>query len=278
MHRSWLLSGSSLRPLALKQHWTSTFPYGWLWTVAFGPDLQVELLPYAASFTRTWVNQRVFLVQQLGWCRTTTVSSYEHLGTSLYLRELLCRREEVLSVPRISSFWKRSVSPRFLGVFLLLLFWFVFVFWGCVVSAFGRHLAFCFSPVQLENSWPTTRRFDDRPSLERARHELKKQVWQDPLLFRSFLRHYSETINSAVARKAILRRQLQMAWDYAFAWVKAEPPTHHMACPWQILLAVVSTALLWGWSGEAGILAMTWGGLLRAGEATAALRDLWING
>ena len=84
--------------------------------------------------------------------------------------------------------------------------------------------------------------------------------------------HYSETINSVVARKAILRRQLQMAWDYAFAWVKAEPPTHHMACPWQILLAVVSTALLWGWSREAGILAMTWGGLLRAGEATAAMR------
>lgn len=84
--------------------------------------------------------------------------------------------------------------------------------------------------------------------------------------------HYSETINSVVARKAILRRQLQMAWDYAFAWVKAEPPTHHMACPWQILLAVVSTALLWSWSREAGILAMTWGGLLRAGEATAAMR------
>ena len=84
--------------------------------------------------------------------------------------------------------------------------------------------------------------------------------------------HYSETINSVVSRKAILRRQLQMAWDYAFAWVKAEPPTHHMACPWQILLAIVGTSLLWGWCREAGIFAMTWGGLLRAGEATSALR------
>ena len=59
----------------------------------------------------------------------------------------------------------------------LLCFWFVFVFRGSFVSAFGRHLAFCISPVllQLENSWPTTRRFDDRPSLERAPHEPKKK-------------------------------------------------------------------------------------------------------
>ena len=128
------------------------------WTVAIGPDLQVELLPYAASSTRTWVNQRVPLVQQLGWCRTTTFSSYEQLGTSFYLRELLCRREEVLSVPRISFFWKRSVSPRFLGVFLLLCFWFVFVFWGCFVSAFGGHLAFCFSHLFSYNL-----RIVDRP-------------------------------------------------------------------------------------------------------------------
>ena len=146
------------------------------WTVAIGPDLQVELLPCAASSTRTWVNQRVPLVQQLGWCRTTTFSSYEQLGTSFYLRELLCRREEVLSVPRISFSESVVFHLDFWVSSFLLCFWFVFVFWGCFVSAFGRHLAFCFSPalLQLENSWPTTRRFDDRPSLECARHELKK--------------------------------------------------------------------------------------------------------
>ena len=33
--------------------------------------------------------------------------------------------------------------------------------------------------------------------------------------------HFSETINSVVSRRPVLRRQLQMAWDYAFAWVKA---------------------------------------------------------
>ena len=84
--------------------------------------------------------------------------------------------------------------------------------------------------------------------------------------------HYSETINSVVSKKAILRRQLQMAWDFAFAWMKAEPPTHHTACPWQILLSLVATSLLWGWTREAGALALTWGGLLRAGEMTSAFR------
>ena len=84
--------------------------------------------------------------------------------------------------------------------------------------------------------------------------------------------HFSETINSVVAKKAVLRRNLQMAWDYAFAWVKAEPPVHHTACPWQVLLALVSTSLMWGWVTEAGMLALIWGGLLRAGEAIKATR------
>ena len=69
-----------------------------------------------------------------------------------------------------------------------LIFWvsscgFPVCFWlgGAVFCLFclvclGRHLAFCFSPVllQCENSWSTTRRFDDRQSSERARHGLKK--------------------------------------------------------------------------------------------------------
>lgn len=84
--------------------------------------------------------------------------------------------------------------------------------------------------------------------------------------------HYSETINSVVSKRAVLRRQLQMAWDYAFAWVKAEPPVHHLACPWQVALALIATSLMWGWVREAGIIALTWGGLLRAGEAISALR------
>ena len=45
---------------------------------------------------------------------------------------------------------------------------------------FERHLAFCFSPVleQRENRRSKTKRFDDRQSHERARHELKKKLWE----------------------------------------------------------------------------------------------------
>ena len=89
------------------------------------------------------------------------------------------KREEVLRAPRISSFWKRSVSLSFLDVFFLFVFGLCSCFGACFVSAIWRHPAFCISPVLLqpENSWPTTRRFDDRLSLERARHELKKILW-----------------------------------------------------------------------------------------------------
>ena len=48
-----------------------------------------------------------------------------------------------------------------------------FVFWFCI----GRHLAFAltYSPT-CGNSQSKTIRFDDRLSLERARHELKKKM------------------------------------------------------------------------------------------------------
>ena len=40
---------------------------------------------------------------------------------------------------------------------------------------FWRHLAFCFQLPTCGNSQSKTKRFDDRLSLERARHELKKK-------------------------------------------------------------------------------------------------------
>ena len=73
----------------------------------------------AASSTGTWVNQLVTLVQQRRWCRTTT-PTWSDLGHFL-LRELLCHREEVLSVPRIESvvfhldFWVSSSVVFCLG-------------------------------------------------------------------------------------------------------------------------------------------------------------------
>ena len=83
---------------------------------------------------------------------------------------------------------------------------------------------------------------------------------------------FSETLNAFMARVPKLRRVLQPAWDVAFAWRRVEPGQHHTAMPWQVLLACISAALLWGWPRVAAILALTWGGLLRIGEALSATR------
>ena len=54
---------------------------------------------------------------------------------------------------------------------------------------------------------------------------------------------------------------------------------NHVAMPWQLLLAAIATSLVWGWPRVAGLLALTWGGLLRIGEASAARRsDLLLPG
>ena len=84
--------------------------------------------------------------------------------------------------------------------------------------------------------------------------------------------HLSETINSFSVACPQVRRQLQPAWDICFAWQRQEPPTHHAAMPWQILMGLLSIAMLWGWMDVAGILAICWGGLARVGEAMAARR------
>ena len=84
--------------------------------------------------------------------------------------------------------------------------------------------------------------------------------------------HFAETINAVVSRKAILRRHLQPAWDVAYAWMRNEPPVHHVACPWQVVLALISSALIWGWTREAGVIALCFAGILRAGEGLNALR------
>ncbi|CAE7515547.1 unnamed protein product, partial [Symbiodinium necroappetens] len=85
--------------------------------------------------------------------------------------------------------------------------------------------------------------------------------------------HYSETINAISARRPAIRRVLQGAWDLAFSWLATEPYTHHVAMPAVILLALLSVCLTWGWRAEAGIFALAWGGLLRIGEATGAVRS-----
>ena len=85
--------------------------------------------------------------------------------------------------------------------------------------------------------------------------------------------HYSETINSVASRRPLLRRSLQQAWDLAFMWGSFEPTEHHVAMPYQILLALISVMLIWGWRREAACLALSWGALLRIGEVLQAVRS-----
>ena len=84
--------------------------------------------------------------------------------------------------------------------------------------------------------------------------------------------HFSETINAVAARRPRLRRSLQGAWDVAFSWLREEPPVHHVALPWQVLVGLLSLAFFWGWYSEAGVLALSFGGVTRIGEVLAAAR------
>ena len=84
--------------------------------------------------------------------------------------------------------------------------------------------------------------------------------------------HYSETINGLAARRPSLKRSLQAAWDLAYSWMALEPSTHHVAMPPVILLSMLTVCLCWGWTREAGLFALAWGGLLRIGEALAMIR------
>ena len=84
--------------------------------------------------------------------------------------------------------------------------------------------------------------------------------------------HFAETINGISAIKPHMRRLVSSAWDLAISWLRAEPGDHHVACPFQILLALLSTCILWGWPAVAGMIALSWGAICRAGEVFAALR------
>ena len=72
--------------------------------------------------------------------------------------------------------------------------------------------------------------------------------------------HYSETVNAVRASKPTIRRMMTGAWDLAF---REEPGEHHTACPYQVLLAVLTTAIIWGWPLAAGAIALSWGSVCR---------------
>ena len=83
---------------------------------------------------------------------------------------------------------------------------------------------------------------------------------------------YAETLNGITSIKPAVRRMLQGAWDVGYSWIRAEPSSHHTALPPQILLAMISVSLVWGWVAFAGCLALGFGALLRPGEIFAATR------
>ena len=91
--------------------------------------------------------------------------------------------------------------------------------------------------------------------------------------------HFAETLNAVSAYRPVVKRSLQRAWDLGFAWVREERPEHHLSMPWQILLAMLTTSLLWGWASVSGGIALCFGALLRPGEFLAARRaDLLLPG
>jgi len=84
--------------------------------------------------------------------------------------------------------------------------------------------------------------------------------------------HYAETINAVASQKMAIKRNLQAAWSLGFNWLQEEPSAHHVAMPFQVLMALLTTCLLWGWNNVGGIPALSWGAFLRAGEAIGAVR------
>ena len=84
--------------------------------------------------------------------------------------------------------------------------------------------------------------------------------------------HFAETINAIVNQKMALKRNLQAAWSLAFSWIHDEPSAHHVAMPFQVLMACLTACMLWGWFNVGGVLALAWGAFLRAGEAINAQR------
>ena len=84
--------------------------------------------------------------------------------------------------------------------------------------------------------------------------------------------HFAETINAVTSCRPLVRRSLQQAWDLAFLWNSHEPAEHHVAMPYQVLVALLTLCWTWGWKREAAVFALAFGALLRIGEIVDATR------
>ena len=130
----------------IPSHWSSNMHTQWC-PSALRPAPRTEEFGLFDTLQACWCSVQVILSLQSGWtnvsllfndwdvCRKTTYVYYGQRGSPFYLRESLCRREEELRAPRISLFWKRSVSLSFLDVF------FVFVLGWCFLC-FGACFRF----------------------------------------------------------------------------------------------------------------------------------------
>ena len=112
-----------------------------------------------------------------------------------------------------------------------------------------------------------TRNFLEEINLVLIRFGRSLYDWGRPL------NHFVETINGLTSFRPALRRALQAPWDMAFNWSKMEPNVHHVAAPFQIIMAMITVSLMWGWLPLAGGLAIMWGALLRPGEFISAIRQ-----
>eukprot|EP00435_Cladocopium_sp_Y103_P036738 s1823_g9.t1 len=83
---------------------------------------------------------------------------------------------------------------------------------------------------------------------------------------------YAETVNSVASARPQIRKQLAVAWDFAYSWIAEEPFGHHPALPASVLLALMAVAILWGWLTEAAVFGLAWCGILRIGEVLQATR------
>jgi hypothetical protein len=96
-------------------------------------------------------------------------------------------------------------------------------------------------------------------------------LWRSGAAFNRF----PETINAVVGRQRLLHRRLGVAWDVAFQWKAAEPGEHHLAIPKVVLLALVSSGILWGWPSVSALLLLGFTALLRTSEFALCQRQ-WL--
>ena len=68
--------------------------------------------------------------------------------------------------------------------------------------------------------------------------------------------HYSELVDGIASLRPRFRRSLQGAWDLAYSWLRHEQPCHHVALPWQPLVALLVTSFSWGWGSSLSVGAL----------------------